>query len=69
LAINVLDQSTKDLVQKDLEYLPDFVGHALEVEPTEKQVYNLKAYIKEFAKRRSLNLNAFPTTLATWIEQ
>jgi len=69
LAINVLDQSTKDLVQKDLQYLPDFVGHALEVDPTEKQVYNLKAYIKEFAKRRSLNLNAFPTSLATWLEQ
>lgn len=69
LSIGVLDPQTKNLVQTNLEYLPDFISGALMVEPTEKQVYNLKVYIKEFAQRRSLNMDIFPTSLVSWLQQ
>lgn len=69
LSIGVLDSDTKNIITKDLEYLPKFVSDALEVEPTDKQVYNLRAYIKEFAQRRSLSLDIFPSSLTTWLEQ
>ena len=69
LSIGVLDPQTKNLVQTNLEYLPDFISGALMVEPTEKQVYNLKVYIKEFTQRRSLNMDIFPTSLVSWLQQ
>jgi organic radical activating enzyme len=69
LSISVLDQETKSMIKKDLALLPEFVSGALEVEPTDKQVYNLKAYIKEFAQRRSLSLSVFPSSLSSWLEQ
>jgi hypothetical protein len=69
LSIGVLDAETKQTMQKDLDLLPDFVADALKVVPTDKQVYNLRAYIKEFAQRRSLSLSVFPKSLITWLEQ
>ncbi len=69
LSIGVLDSATKHTIRKDLDHLPSFVSDALEVAPTDKQVYNLRAYIKEFAQRRSLSLSVLPATLVTWIEQ
>ena len=69
LAIGVLDPETKKNLQCDLDYLPDFVAPALEVEPDGKQVYNCKSYIREFARRRSLRLDVFPPTLAAWLGQ
>lgn len=69
LSIGVLDLDTKRLIQREADQLPRFIRDALEVDPTDKQVYNLKAYIKEFARRRSLSLSVFPSSLATWLEQ
>ena len=69
LSIGVLDTETKQTIQKDLDLLPKFVADALKVVPTDKQVYNLRAYIKEFAQRRSLSLSVFPKSLITWLEQ
>jgi hypothetical protein len=69
LSIGVLDQATKLAIEKDIDLLPSFVSDALEVAPTDKQVYNLRAYIKEFAQRRSLSLSVFPESLVTWLEQ
>jgi len=49
--------------------LPDFITDALKVAPADKQVYNLRAYVKEFARRRSLSLSVLPKSLITWLEQ
>lgn len=69
LSIAVMDPGTKSILRSKLDDLPNFVADALEVEPTQKQVYNFKSYIKEFAQRRALSLDVFPSTLATWIKQ
>ena len=69
LSIGVLDSDTKNMIREDLDLLPDFVSDALNVEPSDKQVYNLRAYIEEFAQRRSLSLTVFPSSLAAWLEQ
>lgn len=69
LSIEVLDKDTKLQIEQDLPYLPKFIEQSLSVEPTEQQVYNLRSYIKEFAKRRSLSLNALPPTLVSWIDK
>ena len=68
LSIGVLDLDTKEIIRSSLDRMPDFIAQALEVVPTEKQVYNLKSYIKEFANRRSLSLEIFPPTLASWLQ-
>lgn len=68
LSIGVLDLDTKEIIRSMIDVMPDFVAQALEVVPTEKQVYNLKSYIKEFANRRSLSLEIFPPTLALWLQ-
>jgi organic radical activating enzyme len=69
LAVGVLDPVTKKLLQDDLDDVPDFVVSALEVEPTQKQMYNFKSYINEFAQRRSLRLDIFPPSLVSWLTQ
>lgn len=69
LSIEVLDKDTKLQIEQDLPYLPKFIEQSLSVEPTEKQVYNLRSYIKEFTKRRSLSLDALPPTLVSWLEK
>ena len=69
LSIGVLDSATKSIIGSRLDHLPGFVAQALEIEPSQQQVYNLRSYIKEFAKRRALSLDVFPSTLATWIDQ
>jgi len=69
LSIGVLDVITKNLVKRQAKYLPDFVVDTLEIKPTDKQVHNLRTYIKEFARRRSLSLDVFPSSLTTWLEQ
>lgn len=68
LSIGVLDPDTKAMVESDMGGLPDFINQALKVEPSQKQVYNLKSYIKEFAQRRSLSLSVFPSTLVSWLQ-
>jgi len=64
-----LDVITKNLIKEQATHLPNFVIDTLEVNPTDKQVYNLRTYIKEFARRRSLSLDVFPSSLTTWLEQ
>jgi organic radical activating enzyme len=68
LSIGVLDPNTKAMIESNIDGLPDFINQALKVEPTQKQVYNLKSYIKEFAQRRSLSLEVFPPTLVSWLQ-
>jgi organic radical activating enzyme len=68
LSIGVLDPDTKAMIESNIYGLPDFINKALKVEPTQKQVYNLKSYIKEFAQRRSLSLEVFPPTLVSWLQ-
>jgi molybdenum cofactor biosynthesis enzyme MoaA len=69
LSIGVLDNVTKDLLRSKYTSLPDFIAQALEITPTDQQVRNFKAYVKEFSHRRSLSTLVFPKTLVDWLEQ
>jgi len=69
LSVSVLDNATKHLLRSELIGVPDFVLQALEIDPSNQQVYNFKTYVKEFSSRRSLSTLAFPETLVSWLEQ
>lgn len=66
LSVEVLDDITKSSI--DSSILPDFIKQSLINTPTNKQVKNFKAYITEFAQRRSLDLTIFPQTMIDWIK-
>lgn len=68
LSVAVLDPVSKSLIKQNLQHFPDFIVKMLNIDPTEKQVNNLKLYIKEFSNRRNLNLEIFPKSFTKWIE-
>jgi hypothetical protein len=69
LSVAVLDANTKKLLHSKLNKVPDFVLEAMDHQPSDQQIHNFRAYVKEFGRRRSLTTAVFPKTLADWIEQ
>lgn len=71
LAINVLDNASKQLVLKNLSNLPSglqkLIANSIELDATDEQTVNLKNFLTTFASRRSLSLDIFPTSFKQWI--
>lgn len=65
LSVEVLDDVTKSNL--DLSQVPEVIKQSLTKQPTVKQIENFKAYIKEFAQRRSLDFKIFPQSMINWI--
>jgi hypothetical protein len=71
MAVYVMDEQSKDSIKKLFEHdvLPwkEQIFKSLEASPTELQIQNLKIFLKEFAKRRNLNIsNLYPESFKKW---
>ena len=71
LAINVMDDASKDVIYNNMNNLSinaqNIIKGIIELPPTENQRNNLKIYLTEFARRRNLTLDIFPKTFINWI--
>lgn len=71
LAINVMDDASKDIIYTNMSNLPinaqNIIKSIIEMPPTENQRNNLRIYLTDFAKRRNLSLDIFPKTFINWI--
>jgi molybdenum cofactor biosynthesis enzyme MoaA len=71
LAVNVLDAQTKQQLTNQFEYskiaIRDQLLTALAQSSTVDQQNNFANYITQFASRRKLSLDIFPSTLKNWI--
>lgn len=72
LSVNVLDPKSKEKIQKNLDVWPDqlqsFLKQDLFVESKDIQRKNLGIYLKEFSKRRNVNLDFLPNHFLNWLE-
>lgn len=72
LGVNVLDPSSKQILMEKLQHsnLPfkDEVCQTMSQSCSDQQKNDLSIYLKEFAKRRNLNLSVFPESFCSWIE-
>ena len=72
LSVNVLDDTSKQILTKTLSQssisIKDTIVQNMAVEPTPKQQQNFSKYIKEFTKRRNLDLDMFPDSMLEWIK-
>lgn len=72
LAINVMDNTTKQTVIQKLENssipIRNELMQNLQVPYTEDQHKNCSSYLNEFAKRRNLSLNVLPQSFHQWIQ-
>ena len=71
LSVHVLDPETKNKLRSDLSMsgLParHMILQNLESEPSALQHSQFAVYVKEFARRRQLDLSILPQSLLTWI--
>lgn len=71
LAINVLDNASKQLILKNLSDLPTglqkLISTSIDLNATDAQKENLKNYLTTFASRRNLSLNIYPSSFTQWI--
>lgn len=72
MAVYVMDDQSKNRIRKFFEndVLPwkDQIFKSLEVNPTELQIQNLKIFLKEFAKRRNIDISdLYPKSFIKWI--
>jgi len=71
LAINVLDDKSKEIIYNYINQLPEYaqnlIKSSMNQTTTDTQRMNLKKYLSEFAKRRNLSLDIFPETFINWI--
>jgi len=71
LQINVLDSDTVDQLAKQISAsdiaIKDEIIKALYVPNTRKQQENCATFLKEFARRRNLNLDIFPESMLQWL--
>lgn len=73
LSINVLDNNSKEQIKKDVELLDtklkSIILNSINKPFTEQQCKNLSTFIKEYTKRRNLNLNIFPKTFYNFLKE
>jgi len=73
MAINVLDNASKQQLLKELVALPELhynrITQSIAETPTDQQRADLKMFINKFASRRNLDLNIYPTNFINWINQ
>lgn len=73
LSMHCLDQYSKQALARSLDDLPDqprrMVQAALEIEPSAQHITQFRSFIRDFARRRKLDLSIFPETLVSWIDQ
>ena len=71
LAVNVLDDISKEKLTKVLEQssipMRDTIIQNMLVKPTPEQQQNCSVFVKEFARRRNLDLDIFPDTMLEWL--
>jgi hypothetical protein len=71
LGINVLDNNSKEQLIKSIEasFIPikDTIIQSISVESTTEQQKNCSIFVKEFARRRNLDLEIFPKSMLEWL--
>jgi len=72
MAIHVLDQTSKQIINEQIQVLPDDIQRpirqSLSASPTETQRQNIKIFLKEFVSRRkNLDVHIYPTHFLDWM--
>jgi len=71
LGINVLDNNSKEQLIKSIEAssisIKDTIIQNMSVKTTLEQQKNCSVFVKEFARRRNLDLDIFPNTMLGWL--
>jgi molybdenum cofactor biosynthesis enzyme MoaA len=71
LAVNVVDDASKEKliesIGKSSITIRDEIIQGLSVAPTQEQQQNCARFVKEFARRRNLDLDIFPNTMLEWL--
>jgi molybdenum cofactor biosynthesis enzyme MoaA len=71
LAVNVVDDFSKEklieAIGKSSITIRDEIIQGLSVAPTQEQQQNCAKFVKEFARRRNLDLDIFPNTMLEWL--
>ena len=70
-AVNVVDDASKEKLTRVLEQssipMRDTIVQNMSVKPTLEQQQNCSVFVKEFARRRNLDLDIFPDTMLEWL--
>jgi organic radical activating enzyme len=71
LSVHVIDNESKQNIMSIIDQLPaearDVLTGTIHASPSDAQISNTRSYVQEFAKRRNLDLNIFPTSFVNWI--
>lgn len=71
LAVNVLDDFSKEKLIRILEQgsipMRNTIIQNILVKPTQEQQQNCAKFVKEFARRRKLDLDIFPNSMLEWL--
>jgi organic radical activating enzyme len=72
MSINVLDNSSKEYIKNifinDSLVWKDEIIQSLEASPTDKQISDLRVFLKEFTQRRNINIfDIYPRSFVDWI--
>lgn len=68
LGIHMLDKHSKDIIQSTQFVTANTeIKNNLNIEPTAEQHIQLRTYLNEYARRRNLSLDIFPTSFTTWL--
>jgi molybdenum cofactor biosynthesis enzyme MoaA len=71
LAVNVVDDASKEKLTSMLEQssisMRDTIIQNILVPPTQEQQQNCSVFVKEFARRRNLDLDILPNTMLEWL--
>lgn len=71
LLCNLLDENSKQKIISDLEELAieqlDPVIKHIKEQPNLKNLSQLRKYLQEFSRRRSLDINVFPKSFQNWV--
>lgn len=70
LALNVLDDKSKEHLQSvQFKNKDNFIKQSIQTPCTTEQHRNLVVFLKEFVKRRNLDLTIFPTSFVNWLNE
>jgi MoaA/NifB/PqqE/SkfB family radical SAM enzyme len=70
LALNVLDDESKEYLQSvQFKNKDTFIKQSIQTPCTKEQHRNLVIFLKEFVKRRNLDLTIFPTSFVNWLNE
>jgi organic radical activating enzyme len=69
---HILDVASKEQITKDIVNLPESMQtqilKSISQTPTETERNNIKSFVREFAKRRALDVTIFPMSFLKWME-